>query len=200
MLLPFRVLRGVRATHGVRAAYGVRAACSVRGAYNGASRSWTLLPSGSRWRELRAGAEEDAPPAVLEGSVVRVDYTARLDDGTQVAKATASFRVGTGASGVCAALDEVTDGMQLGDCRRLRAPPQSRRGPLLERAAPADAMIEYDVTLTGVLSNRRIYTVEGPAGSGGDALQRLVGSASASLARFASLLGLTSGRDTSDKK
>lgn len=94
-----------------------RRVSTIRTAYNGATRNWLMLPSGSRWVELKAGGEADSFE-VQEGQVVRVDYTARLDDGKEISRATASFKLGSNSSAVCEAVNEVTTGMRLGDVRR----------------------------------------------------------------------------------
>ena len=44
------------------------------------TRSWQMLPSGARWTLLKA-SEEPEPLEVQSGQVVRVEYTARTDDG-----------------------------------------------------------------------------------------------------------------------
>ena len=75
-----------------------------------------MLPSGTRWCELRAGGSE-YEDAVEEGQTVRIDYACRLDDGTRLAGGTASFRLGKKSGAVCHALDEVVLGMRLGDMR-----------------------------------------------------------------------------------
>ena len=96
----------------LRAEYG-RALVRIarRTAYNGAQRDWSTLPSGSRWCEIRQGGEPESF-GVQEGQVVRVDYVARLDDGTRVVGSTASFKIGSASSAVCAALEEVVPGMK----------------------------------------------------------------------------------------
>ena len=110
-------------------------------------RDWHLLPSGlSHWSQLKAGPESNTLP-VSEGAIVRVDYIARLDDGSIVAKDRASFRVGNRSAGVCAVIDEGVMGMYLGDCRRMRASPQSSRGPRCEhRHAPVYSSVPIALT------------------------------------------------------
>jgi len=135
-----------------------------RSAYNGSSRGWKTLPNtGSLWRSLYSLESPDEPGAaspVKLGQVVRVDYTASLDDGTVVATSTASFRVEPPSGRVlCAAIEEAVPGMRLGDTRRVRSPPSARRGRALWRA-PHDEFIDYDVTLTGIVAQMKILTVD----------------------------------------
>lgn len=95
------------------------------------NREWNMLPSGqARWTLLKA-AEPDAFQ-VKEGHVVRMQYVARLDDGRECAKGTLSYRIGSRSDGVCAAVEEASEGMRLGDTRRVRAAPQSRRSKMCE--------------------------------------------------------------------
>lgn len=144
-------------------------------AYNGTSRSWQMLPSGVRWCELRAGGS-DNETVVQTGQVVRVDFVCRLDDGTKIASGTGtSFRLGNRSGNICAALDDVVPGMQLGDTRRCRVPPNSPRGRALS-AAPQGEMLEYDVTLTGFVSQMKIVTLDDddPSRLSDDPLQNLV--------------------------
>ena len=163
-------------------------------AYNGASRGWAMLPSGTRWCELRAGGNEDEVPAVQVGQVVRVHYVCRLDDGTRIAGGTASFRLGSRTGAICAALDDVVPGMHLGDMRRCRAPPQSARGRALF-GAPTSEILEYDVTLTGFVSQMRIVTLDdyGAVGSD-DPLEQLVDYGKRSASSLARLAGLAMAR------
>jgi len=131
-------------------------------------REWQMLPSGlARWASLK-DADVDAF-RVKAGHVVRVKYVARLDDGSELAKGILSFRIGSRSGGVCAALEEVCDGMRLGDTRRVRASPQSRRGKALA-SAPAGEMLEYDVTVTGAVAQRTIMTIEDEASEGANPL------------------------------
>lgn len=121
------------------------------------TRDWQLLPSGTRWTELAAGDDPERF-MVQDGQTVRVAYTVRLDDGSElISQSTASFRIGSGS--VCAALDEGTVGMRLGDRRRLRAPPASRRGKALSDA-PRFEFLEYDIALTGAVHHMRIETLD----------------------------------------
>ena len=123
-------------------------------------RDWNLLPSGhSRWRTLKDGDAHEHPYVAQEGHVVRVRYVAKLDDGVEAARGRLSFRVGSRSDGVCAAIDEGVAGMRLGDQRRIRASPQSVRGTSLAHA-PAGEMLEYDVTLTGLVAHRQIYVLD----------------------------------------
>lgn len=117
-----------------------------------------MLPSGTRWCELEAGGNSDHA-AVEDGQVVRVEYICRLDDGSRVAGGTASFRLGAKTGSVCAALEDVVPGMQLGDTRRCRAPPASPRGRALA-LAPPNEILEYDVTLTGFVLHMKIVTLD----------------------------------------
>ena len=152
-----------------------------------------MTPSGTRWFELRAGGSEDAGSPVQVKQVVRIEYVCRLDDGTQVAGGTASFRLGNGSSSVCAAIDETVPGMCLGDTRRCRAPPNSRRGSALS-GAPAGEMLEYDVTLTGYVSHMKIITLDSEERrrEADDPLQQLVEWSKRSAASLARLIGRTS--------
>ena len=75
-----------------------------------------MLPSGARWRVLKADGDQEFE--AISGQVVRVHYTARLDDGREIANTSASLRLGASSAAVCAVLDEVTPGMRLGDMRR----------------------------------------------------------------------------------
>ena len=146
----------------------------VRGlAYNGTSRNWAMLPSGTRWCELTAGGNDSDATPVQESQVVRVHYVCRLDDGSSLVDSTASWRLGTRSSAVCAALDEVVPGMRLGDTRRCRAPPQSARGRALA-GAPQNEILEYDVTLTGYVSQMKIHTLEERGPHDDDPLMALV--------------------------
>ena len=150
-------------------------------------------------------AEPAADVPVQAGQVVRVDYQASLDDGTVVASSTASFRIGKPIGRViCAVVEEVVVGMRLGDTRRVRAPPSAPRGRAIFWRAPRDEFLEYDVTLTGVVAQRKILTVDQkqllhrkPESSG---LQRVIDTVlnvfglddrgANSLARLAALAGL----------
>lgn len=149
--------------------------------------------------------EPAADVPVQAGQVVRVDYQASLDDGTVVASSTASFRIGKPIGRViCAVVEEVVVGMRLGDTRRVRAPPSAPRGRAIFWRAPRDEFLEYDVTLTGVVAQRKILTVDQkqllhrkPESSG---LQRVIDTVlnvfglddrgANSLARLAALAGL----------
>ena len=103
------------------------AARAARRTMSSGARDWKMLPSGSRWCELDSGATNAYQ--VVEENVVRVEYVARLDDGAVAASGKLSFRLGSRSSAICAAIDEGVVGMRLGGRRRLRAPPQSSRGP-----------------------------------------------------------------------
>lgn len=138
----------------------------VRRCSSAAQREWQTLPSGlARWALLKQGESDAFMVHKSKGHVVRLAYVARLDDGSELAKGTLSFRLGSGSEGVCAALDEAACGMRLGDQRRVRASPQSRRGKALA-AAPAGEMLEYDVKLTGAVAQRQIFTLEESASDG----------------------------------
>ena len=87
----------------------------VRALSSQAREGWRLLPSGLRVRHVKSGELGDDPVDV--GQTVRVQYSARLEDGREVvSKLVASFRVGGG--GVCAAIDDGVVGMRVGDRRR----------------------------------------------------------------------------------
>jgi hypothetical protein len=120
------------------------------------SADWELRASGLRVRRMSSGDQDDV--RAKRGQTVRVAYCARLDDGTEIARATTSFRLGSGA--VCEALDDGVAGMCVGDRRRLRAPPGLRRGKAID--APANEIIEYDVQLTGMVQHMRIVALEEP--------------------------------------
>lgn len=86
---------------------------------------------------------------------------------------------------------------RLGDTRRLRAPPQSRRGARVALLAPANEMLEYDVTLTGVVAHMRIMTLDNRGDPSDDPLQAVVDFARrlpGTLTRLASVVGLASVR------
>ena len=84
----------------------------VRALSSQAREGWRLLPSGLRVRHVKSGELGDDPVDV--GQTVRVQYSARLEDGREVvSKLVASFRVGGG--GVCAAIDDGVVGMRVGD-------------------------------------------------------------------------------------
>ena len=137
---------------------------SLRRLSTAAAREWQMLPSGLvRWTPLKSG-EPDAFQ-VKRGHVVRLKYVARLDDGSELSKGTLSFRLGNNSDGVCAAVDEACTGMRLGDSRRVRAAPGSRRSKALA-LAPTGEMLEYDLTLTGVVAQRTIMTIEDQASEG----------------------------------
>lgn len=137
---------------------------SLRRLSTAAARDWQMLPSGLvRWTPLKSG-EPDAFQ-VKRGHVVRLKYVARLDDGSELSKGTLSFRLGNNSDGVCAAVDEACTGMRLGDSRRVRAAPGSRRSKALA-LAPTGEMLEYDLTLTGVVAQRTIMTIEDQASEG----------------------------------
>ena len=75
-----------------------------------AREGWRLLPSGLRVRHVKSGELGDDPVDV--GQTVRVQYSARLEDGREVvSKLVASFRVGGG--GVCAAIGGACSAYQL---------------------------------------------------------------------------------------
>ena len=90
---------------------------------------------------------------------MRIEYVAKLDDGSEVARRTASFKVGRGS--MCAAIEEGVCGMSVGDRRRLRAPPWMARGPAVQDA-PAHEIIEYDIHLTGAVHHMRVVTLKPP--------------------------------------
>ena len=96
-----------------------------RSAYNGAQRDWQLLASGSRWCEIRKGGEPDSFE-VQPGQVVRVEYIAKLDDGTRVVGSTASFKLGNASPAVCTAVQEAVPGMRC-EFRRTDSPPPAWR-------------------------------------------------------------------------
>jgi hypothetical protein len=121
---------------------------------------WTVLPNGVRMQVLERSSHDDRP--VTHGQTVRIAYVARLDDGSECARAEASFRLGQGT--VCEALDQGVIGMCVGDMRRLRASGFLRRGPALA-AAPADEVIEYQVQLTGAVHHMQIVTFPPKPGS-----------------------------------
>ena len=148
------------------------------------------MPSGVRWCDLRAGGNGGESKKVEDGQVVRVEYVCRLDDGTQVASSIASFRIGNQSAAVCAALDEVAAGMSLGDTRRVRAPPNSRRGHRLV-TAPSGEFLEYDVTLTGYVDQMRIMTLDDvdQAIGSDDPLDALVAIGKRSISNLAKSLG-----------
>ena len=81
------------------------------------TRNWRMLPSGARWCLLQRGSVEDTGE-VQTGQVVRVEYAARLDDGREITRSVASWRLGSNSASICEVLDEVTPGMRLGDMRR----------------------------------------------------------------------------------
>ena len=121
-----------------------------------AREGWRLLPSGLRVRHVKSGELGDDPVDV--GQTVRVQYSARLEDGREVvSKLVASFRVGGG--GVCAAIDDGVVGMRVGDRRRVRAPPNLPRGRALAEA-PLGEMLEYDMTLTGAVHHMNMVTLD----------------------------------------
>jgi hypothetical protein len=126
------------------------------------SAEWRLCSDGlTRWRTLRAAAASAAGTEVERGQVVRVRWavSAEADGGIPIVPRTqSSFRAGHGSSSVCAALDLGVVGMRLGETRQFRAPPQARRGHLLE-GAPRE-ILQYDATLTGVVQHMQIRTLE----------------------------------------
>lgn len=119
---------------------------------------WQSLRSGLRQRQVSFGDQEDEP--VEEGQTVRINYTARLQDGAEVARGTASFKIGS-SSRICDALDDGVRGMRVGDRRELSAPPYLRRGPALD-AAPQHATIEYEIQLSGSVHHMKIVTIDPP--------------------------------------
>jgi hypothetical protein len=128
----------------------------VRALSSQAREGWRLLPSGLRVRHVKSGELGDDPVDV--GQTVRVQYSARLEDGREVvSKLVASFRVGGG--GVCAAIDDGVVGMRVGDRRRVRAPPNLPRGRALAEA-PLGEMLEYDMTLTGAVHHMNMVTLD----------------------------------------
>jgi FKBP-type peptidyl-prolyl cis-trans isomerase (trigger factor) len=161
-----------------------------------------VLPSGNRWRELRSASVDDGE-ATQDGQVVRVEYVVRLDDGTVVCPVIASsFRLGSTSGTVCAALEEAALGMRLGETRRLRAAPRSHRGTRVARSAPTGEMLEYDVTLTGVVNNMQIRTLDDMKMTD-DPLQALVDLAQrvpARLRALASRAGLVGAASLSQPK
>ena len=83
--------------------------------------------------------------------------------------------------------------LRLGDTRRLRAPPQSRRGTRVSLIAPPNEMLEYDVTLTGVVAHMRIMTLDKRSDMSDDPLQMVVDFGKripGTIARLASLAGI----------
>jgi len=118
---------------------------------------WETLPNGVRMQHIPSGDQGDEP--VVVGQTVRVDYVARLDDGSIAAHGTSSWKIGSSA--VCEALDEGVVGMCVGDRRRMRAPPGLRRGAALAKA-PAGEFIEYEVHMTGAVHHMQVVTVERP--------------------------------------
>ena len=100
-----------------------------------ASKEWQTAAGGLRVRTVSLGEQGDAP--VESGQTVRVEFAARLDDGSEVAHAVKSFKLGS--SSVCAAIDQSVVGMRVGDRKKLRAPTHMSRGPLLADV-PRDAV------------------------------------------------------------
>jgi len=148
---------------------------------------WSTGANGLRYRSVSFGDQGDNP--ISKGQAVRVEFSAKLDDGSEVAHAVKSFKVGSGA--VCAAIEEGVIGMRVGDRRKLRAPPYFTRGPLVAhapsnavhqrdamspplvppspdtRVACADAdpftrlqIIQYDILVTGAVHHMQIITLE----------------------------------------
>lgn len=111
--------------------------------------------------------------------------------GTRIAGGTASFRIGQRSGSVCTALEEVVEGMQLGDTRRCRAPPQSSRGRALT-GAPPNEILEYDVTLTGIVQHMRIITLDERDPHQDDPLLALVEFGKRQTSNLARKLGLVS--------
>lgn len=100
-----------------------------------ATSDWRLIGNGVRVRDVSFGNQEDEP--VQTGQAVRVEFVARVDDGTEVAAKVVSFKLGNGA--VCQAIEEGVPGMRVGDRRKLRAPQHLPRASALEKA-PKDAV------------------------------------------------------------
>lgn len=96
---------------------------------------WQSAPNGLRMRTVSLGNQGDEP--TVKGQTVRVEFAARLEDGSEVAHAVKSFKLGHGT--VCDAIEEGVVGMRVGDRRKLRAPSYMKRGPLLAQA-PRDAV------------------------------------------------------------
>ena len=103
---------------------------------------------------------DQGDPPVEKGQTVRIDYVASLDDGAEVARATASFRIGQGQ--VCEAIDVGIDGMRVGDRRRIRSPPFMRRSNAIEASVPQGEQVEYNVLLTGAVHHMQIVTIDKP--------------------------------------
>jgi len=116
---------------------------------------WSTGANGLRYRSVSFGDQGDNP--ISKGQAVRVEFSAKLDDGSVVAHAVKSFKVGSGA--VCAAIEEGVIGMRVGDRRKLRAPPYFTRGPLVAHA-PSNAIIQYDILVTGAVHHMQIITLE----------------------------------------
>ena len=131
------------------AAYQVR-----RGAAR-AIAQWKALPSGVRVRDETLGEQGDPP--VGNGQTVRVDYAVYLADGTELKRASTSFKVGGGA--VCEALEAGVVGMRVGDCRWVRAPLGMRHSAAIGPVPPGEAL-EYRVILTGAVHHMQIITLE----------------------------------------
>ena len=112
----------------------LRGAGRLRGLCTAGS-DWQNLASGLRMRKVSLGDQDDEP--VVTGQAVRVEFAVRLDDGSEVAHAVKSLKLGNG--NICAAIEEGVVGMRVGDRRKLRAPPFMKRGPLLDKA-PSDAV------------------------------------------------------------
>ena len=89
-----------------------------------------MIASGIRMHKVSNGNQGDPP--VQPGQTVRANYIARTDDGTEIARASASCK--QGGKVVCEAIDEGVVGMCVGDHRRLRAPPYAHQGRAVQGA------------------------------------------------------------------
>ena len=81
----------------------------------------------------------------------------------------------------------------MGDTRRVRAPPQSPRGTRVSLLAPPNEILEYDITLTGVVAHMKIMTLDKRSDPSDDPVQMIVDfgrSVPGRIARIASLVGI----------
>ena len=107
------------------------------------------MPSGLKYTDLVVGTG----PEATTGSMVSIQYTGRLTDGTQfdssVGKAPLTFRIGDGT--MIRGWDEGVPGMKVGGKRKLTIPPALGYGA---RGAggviPPNATLVFEVELLGV--------------------------------------------------
>jgi len=112
----------------------------------------TRTHTGLYYRDLVVGAGEAVRQA--DGDTALVRYTGYLRNGVVFDSnltATSPLRFATGESAVIDGFDEGVRGMRVGGQRQLIIPPRLGYGAAAINGIPANSILVFNVTLTGVL-------------------------------------------------